>query len=140
MKKIIFTFVLAVVASWGMAQSYSTETARIHLMYKGGDLPFKLKTTMNPQCPFKIKPQSYAVIETSLEEIGLIQELDYAEQAVSLHLKKGTDYYFRLAYISGSNTWNIDEISANAFKLELLANRINFDPKVYRLPMENTFQ
>ncbi len=140
MKKIIFTLLLSLTISWSVAQSYSTETARIHLMYKGGDLPFKLKTTMNPQCPFKIKPQSYTIIETSLEEIGLIQELDFAEQAVSLHLKKGSDYYFRLAYAPGAGTWNIDEMSANAFKLELLANRINFDPKVYRLPMENTVQ
>ncbi|MDX1941521.1 MAG: hypothetical protein SFU99_13265 [Saprospiraceae bacterium] len=130
MQKIIFTLFLTILVVSISAQSEHPETVRLHLLHQGRMNGFCLKTHLNYDKPVRLAPQSYTVLEFNDAQLGIIQELNFSEQMIYLNFEKGKDYYFRISQTTNAYP-TIDEMSANAFKMELLLNDIDFHPNTY---------
>ncbi|MBK7871868.1 MAG: hypothetical protein IPJ74_14895 [Saprospiraceae bacterium] len=131
MQKIIFTLLLIVSAMSISAQSEHPETVRLHLLHQGRMTGFCLKTHLNYDRPVRLAPQSYTVLEFNDAQLGIIQELNFSEQMIYLNFEKGKDYYFRISQAENAYP-AIDEMSENAFKMELLLSDIDFHPTTHK--------
>ncbi len=135
MKQLILTLLLAVLAGGVVAQSEHPETVRLHLLHRSNVCSFQLKTHLNPDKPVKLAPQSYTMLEFDETQLGIIQDINFAEQMVFFDFEKGKDYYFRISR-NEDQAPVVQEMSANAFKLELLLGGIDIYPVKYRLATE----
>ncbi len=132
MKKYLFSLLLLAFFGNAFAQTHTNDGVRIHLLYKG-NFDYNLKTTLNVDRPIALAAWTYTLLETNVEELTLLRG---KEQTATLLFEKGKDYYFRISYPEPGSFYgaNVDELSANAFKLELYANRrINTEPKMAKI-------
>lgn len=128
MKNYLFLLLLIAFYSRAFAQISTDEPVRIHVLYKG-TIDYNLKTTLNANNPIELLAFSYTLIETNTPELTLLRGKD---QITTLSFEKGKDYYFRISPVEplSFRGIDVDEITPNAFKLELYANRrINTEPK-----------
>ncbi|HMO40646.1 MAG TPA: hypothetical protein PKC76_15975 [Saprospiraceae bacterium] len=136
MKKIIFALLLTTLAGASFAQSEHPETVRLHLLCQGDPLSFlnfRLKTHLNPDKPIKLEPQTYVMLEFNDAQLGIIQDINYAEQMMYLNFERGQDYYFQL---NPNQKPIVSELNENTFKLELLLGKVDFYPLAYKLLAE----
>lgn len=132
MKKLTFSLLLMALAFGLSAQTDHPETVRLHLIHKGEQCGFRLKTTLNHTSPVKLASKSYNLLEFKEKQLGIIQEINFAEQMIYLNFEKGKDYYFRILQMPGQLPM-IDELTENAFKMELLMSDIDFYPIEHKL-------
>lgn len=138
MKKYLYSLLLLAASGSAFAQT-NTDAVKIHILYKG-NFDYNLKTTLNADQPIALAGWTYTLLETNAEELTLLRG---KEQTATLAFEKGKDYYFRISYPEPSSFQgaNVDELSANAFKLELYANRrINAEPKLAKIWIKQDFK
>ncbi len=135
MKALLMSLLLTAGTFVAFTQIEHPETVRLHLLHQS-DQCFSLKTHLNAQQPIRIAPHSYIVLEFAETHLGIIQDINFADQMTSLEFEKGKDYYFRISAADGESA-QIDELPANTFKMALLFNRMDFYPPVHRLSVAN---
>ncbi len=123
-------------------------TSKIYLVRNGaGPLSgIRFYTTLDKNKPIVIKKNAYTVIETDADSLGILPDGPYGassasddeygqavRKAVYIPLEKGKTYYFKVGKVYQGQFFDVNDLSAQAFKLFVGINRIDGTPQYYFL-------
>lgn len=156
MKKYLFSIALLLCPGIVLAQSVSNEMAfkfdptssttdaekvRIHILFHCSIFNYRMHTTLSPDKPVILSPGSYTILETDATEFGFFRNNQANNLPVLMNFEKNKDYFFRISRMeSVVSGIQIDELTENAFKMQMFANDVNPKPTVIRIHQSTATQ
>jgi len=108
------------------------EVAYLHILYIGQralGAGYRLRTTLAPNDPLKLSPNSYTLLKISEDYVGFFADLGESTKPLVLDLERGKHYFYRFTSVFDGLEFGttIDELTEKEFKMELFFNGIDPD-------------
>lgn len=107
------------------------EVAYLHILYIGQTswAGYRLRTTLAPNDPVKLSPNSYTLLKISEDYVGFFADPGESTKPLVLDLERGKHYFYRFSSVPHGLEFGttIDELTEKEFKMELFFNGIDPD-------------